>query len=51
VANDTRDFYRYVDCTTLTEILFSFVEETIEKEIARGNPLSSTIRHGPETHA
>lgn len=33
VANDTRDFYRYVDCTTLTEILFSFVEETIEKEL------------------
>jgi hypothetical protein len=33
VTNDTRDFYRYVDCTTLTEILFSFVEETIEKEL------------------
>lgn len=33
VTNDTRDFYRYVDCTTLTEILFSLVEETIEKEL------------------
>lgn len=33
VTHDTRDFYRYVDCTTLTEILFSFVEETIEKEL------------------
>ncbi len=33
VLNDTRDFYRYVDGTTLTEILFSFVEETIEKEL------------------
>ena len=33
VANDTRDFYRYVDCTTPTEILFSFVEETIEQEL------------------
>jgi hypothetical protein len=33
VLNDTRDFYRYVDCTFLTEKLFSFVEETIEKEL------------------
>jgi hypothetical protein len=33
VLNDTRDFYRYVDCTALTEMLFSFVEETIEKEL------------------
>lgn len=33
VTNDTRDFYRYVDCTTLTEILFSFVEETVDKEL------------------
>ena len=33
VTNDTRDFYRYVDCTTLTEFLFSFVEETIEEEL------------------
>ena len=33
VADDTRDLYRYMDCTTLTEILFSFVEETIEKEL------------------
>ncbi len=33
VLNDTRDLYRYVDCTALTEMLFSFVEETIEKEL------------------
>lgn len=33
VLNDTRDCYRYVDCTFLTEMLFSFVEETIEKEL------------------
>ena len=33
VLNDTRDFYRYVDCTFLAEALFSFVEETIEKEL------------------
>lgn len=33
VLNDTRDFYRYVDCTFLAEMLFNFVEETIEKEL------------------
>lgn len=33
VLNDTRDLYRYVDCTFLTEMLFSFVEETIDKEL------------------
>ncbi len=33
VSNDTREFYRYVDCTALSEMLFSFVEETIEKEL------------------
>lgn len=33
VLNDTRDLYRYMDCTFLTEMLFSFVEETIEKEL------------------
>lgn len=33
VLNDTRDFYRYVDCTFLAETLFSFVEETITKEL------------------
>jgi hypothetical protein len=32
-ARYARDFYRYMDCTTLTEILSSFVEETIEKEL------------------
>jgi hypothetical protein len=33
VLNDTRDIYRYVDCTFLAEMLFSFVEETIEREL------------------
>ncbi len=33
VLNDTRDCYRSVDCTFLAEMLFSFVEETIEKEL------------------
>ena len=33
VLNDTRDFYRHVDCTFIAEMLFSFVEETIEKEL------------------
>ncbi|HYG33235.1 MAG TPA: Fic family protein, partial [Clostridia bacterium] len=33
VLNDTRDVYRYVDCTFIAETLFSFVEETIEREL------------------
>jgi hypothetical protein len=33
VLNDTRDYYRYVDCTFIAETLFSFVKETIEKEL------------------
>jgi len=33
VNNDTRDFYRYIDCTFIVETLFSFVEETIQKEL------------------
>ena len=33
VLNDTRDFYRYIDCTFIAETLFSLVEETIEKEL------------------
>ncbi len=33
VLNDTRDCYRYVDCTFIAETLFGFVEETIEKEL------------------
>ena len=33
VTHDTRDFYRHVDCTLLTEILFQFVEDTIEREL------------------
>jgi len=33
VFNDTRDFYRYVDCTFIAETFFGFVQETIEKEL------------------
>jgi hypothetical protein len=33
VLNETCDFYRYIDCTFIAEMLFSFVEETIEKEL------------------
>jgi len=33
VLNDTRNFYRHADCTFLAETLFSFVKETIEKEL------------------
>lgn len=33
VNNDTRDYYRYIDCTAAAEALYSFVEETIEKEL------------------
>jgi hypothetical protein len=33
VRNDTRDFYRHIDCTFIAEMLFSFMEETIEKEL------------------
>ena len=33
VLNETRDFYRYVDCTLMAELLFGFVEETIEREL------------------
>jgi Fic/DOC family len=33
VHNDTRDLYRHVDCTFIAETLFSFVEETIDKEL------------------
>jgi len=33
VLNETRDYYRYVDCTFIAEMLFSFVKETIEKEL------------------
>jgi len=34
VLNDTRGFYRYVDCTFMAESLFGFVEETLEKRPA-----------------
>lgn len=33
VLNETRDLYRYPDCTRISESLFSFVAETIEKEL------------------
>jgi len=32
VLNETADLYRYIDCTFIAETLFSFVEETIERE-------------------
>ena len=50
VLNDTRDLYRYVDCTFLAEALFNFVEETIEKEL-RGNPVLAAIRRGTANDA
>lgn len=33
VLNDTRDYYRYVDCTFITEMLFRLMEETIDREL------------------
>jgi hypothetical protein len=33
VRNETRDFYRYPDCTAIAEALFGFVDETIETEL------------------
>ncbi len=33
VQNDTRDYYRYPDCTAIAEALFGFVAETIETEL------------------
>lgn len=33
VLNETADFYRYINYTTICEFLFSFIEETIEKEL------------------
>jgi hypothetical protein len=33
VLSETRDLYRYPDCTSIAETLFSFVEETIETEL------------------
>jgi hypothetical protein len=33
VHNETRDYYRYPDCTRMAEALFGFVEETIETEL------------------
>ena len=34
VLNDTRDCYRYVDCTFIAETLFGFVEEIADLEAA-----------------
>ena len=33
MRNETRDFYRYPDCTAIAETLFGFVDETIETEL------------------
>jgi hypothetical protein len=33
VANDTKDFYRFIDLTTQAEALFAFIRETIEVEL------------------
>ena len=33
VQNETRDFYRYPDCTAIADSLFGFVSETIETEL------------------
>lgn len=33
VLNETRDLYRYPDCTPMAEALYGFVEETIETEL------------------
>ena len=33
VLNETQGLYRYVDCSFIAETLFSFVEDTIEKEL------------------
>lgn len=33
VQNETRDFYRYPDCTAIADALFGFVAETIETEL------------------
>jgi hypothetical protein len=33
VTNATRDHFRYIDCTSMAEALYGFIEETIEKEL------------------
>lgn len=35
VTNETVDHFRYIDCTVMAEALYSFVAETIEKELPR----------------
>jgi hypothetical protein len=38
VFDETRDYYRYVDCTFICGLLFSFVKETIEREFRADIP-------------
>jgi hypothetical protein len=33
VHGQTKDLYRYIDCTVMAEALFAFVQTTIEKEL------------------
>ena len=33
VSGETKDLYRYIDCTGMAEALFEFVQVTIEKEL------------------
>lgn len=33
VTNTTRDHFLYIDCTSMAEALYGFIEETIEKEL------------------
>ena len=35
VTSKTLDHFRYIDCTVMAEALYSFVAETIEKELPR----------------
>jgi hypothetical protein len=35
VLNDTADFYRYFDCTTEAEFLYSCVRRTVEEDLPR----------------
>lgn len=35
VQNETRDYYRYPDCTAIADALFGFVAETIETELPK----------------
>lgn len=35
VTNESRDLFRYIDCTPMAEALYAFTEETIETELPR----------------